>query len=170
MAIYVIDTGPLSHAAQASKLDVLEQIFANDECYYPPAVCEELRVHSESHSALEASWIHLREPSAKTESIAIKAKRYLGGKGKKNLGEAECIELAHELHGAIFLDDEDGAEVAYQRFGIDTISTTELLFDAIQEGKVSKNQAREFIDDLLSTNYRGINFGSGEAFLRAYGL
>lgn len=169
MGVFVIDTGPLSHAAQAGVLDVLERLFHGQECYFPPQVYEELRVHEPSTPALEAGWARLAALSVEGELRTIYFKSLLGGSGRKNLGEAQCIALAEELGGAVYLDDGDGRDVA-EAENVMAMTTTEFLEACVRSQRIKKQEAASFIDSLLATGYRGLDVPSGKAFLKAYAL
>lgn len=56
---------------------MLERLFHGQECYFPPQVYEELRVHEPSTPALEAGWARLAALSVEGELRTIYFKSLL---------------------------------------------------------------------------------------------
>jgi len=105
--IVVSDTSPLTALLTAGAAGILPQVFS--EVVIPEAVHDELR---RSHSHLP-SW--LRVAAVATQTQARQYARIV------DLGEAEAIELARELHAdRLLMDERKGRRLAV-REGIPVI-------------------------------------------------
>lgn len=157
--IIVIDTGPLTHFAQAGILDTLRSILSPyDECVYPSEVFDELTAgatgdYPSNNEILRCSWLTLyhRDDLSLELSVAY-FKNQLGGSGSTNLGEAACLAIADAHTDIVYLDDHDGRVVADQE-GVPFTTTVDLLLDAVDEGLISRTEARNVVAVLLETGY-----------------
>lgn len=168
---FVVDTGPLSHFAQAGKLPVLRRILADEQCVFPPQVGVELDRgphRLENQSVLSAQWISEHRLEEDASALAISLKNLLGGSGDRNLGEAQCLALAHILPAVTYIDDGEGCVVA-DSIGIEYTTTLELLADAVDDGVIDAAEAAETVDALIATGYK-LTFSSGSQFLAALGI
>lgn len=171
--LLVVDTGPLTHFAQARILPLLARILGSAGCVYPPQVGKELDRGPHrliNQQVLTSRWLScmpLPEEAVGRIPEIIDALGGTGGTGDRNLGEAECIALADVVEGMVYLDDGDGVSVA-NRVGVEYRTTLELLDDAMTRGRVTASESVAAIDALLSTGY-WLPVKSGAAFLRALG-
>jgi len=113
--IVVSDTSPLTNLAVVGQLDVLKNIYGR--VFIPDAVAEELRA-AEMEGLYppfldRTSWLERRAVRDRASAAQLL--------GKLDLGEAEAIILAIEVHADLLLVDERiGHGVAVER-GIRTV-------------------------------------------------
>ncbi|WP_312976629.1 hypothetical protein [Corynebacterium sp.] len=117
---------------------------------------------------LSAQWINERGLEEDASALAISLKNLLGGSGDRNLGEAQCLALAHMLPAVTYIDDGEGCVVA-DSIGIEYTTTLELLADAVDDGVIDAAEAAETVDALIATGYK-LTFSSGSQFLAALGI
>lgn len=159
----VVDTGPLSHLAQAGWLSVLRSVAAGRAVVIPDAVEAELRqgVHLKPHlqQVLDAEWITTRSIASDQElaSFAHFAARLVVG--TRNVGEAAVLAYAM-VHGAIAVVDDGAARKAARDFAVALRPTLALLCDAIRDGLLTVRMVSDLADHLLETEYR-LPFGPG---------
>lgn len=184
----VLDTGPLSHLAQADALDILEQMrTASMALFFPRIVEAELRQREDLNSAILDSDIAtvLRFNQAAEEAAdALRARKFrvaapLSSSGiQKDAGEASCITYAEYLgqdnHIVVYIDDGRGRHVARAR-GLICLTTTDLLACLVRLGLVERRRAEEVIDALLaktpsSPNGYSLPVSDSRSFVEAYEL
>lgn len=158
--LIVIDTGPLTHFAQAELLDTLRSLLEPyDACIYPREVFEELKngalgEYPSNNTVLGCEWLSLHEindPRISDATIYFKEK--LGGPGERNLGEAACMAIAAADDEVVYLDDSEGCLLAEQH-GLQVTTTVDLLLDAVDENRLRRQDARGVVEALLATGYR----------------
>lgn len=117
--IVVSGTSPLNYLILIDAIDVLPVLFA--QVYVPPAVIQELQ-HSRTPDRIKhwvqskPDWLHVTTPSLTAKLDP-----------KLDLGEAEAIALAIELHAAaILIDERKGRRVANSH-GFRTLGTITVL-------------------------------------------
>lgn len=140
---FVLDTGPLLHFAQAGKLSVLRRILADEQCVFPPQVGVELDRgphRMENQKVLSAQWISEHRLQEEASALVLSIKNVLGGSGDRNLGEAQCLALAHTLPAVTYLDDGEGCVVA-DSIDVEYTTTLELLADAVDDGIIDAGEA-----------------------------
>ena len=102
MTVVVSDTSPLIALAHLQQLDFLERFF--EEVLVPPAVVAELQSpawKSLMRDALDAPCIQVRTPADRARVKELST--------TLDLGEAEALALALEVHAeAVLIDEAEG--------------------------------------------------------------
>jgi predicted nucleic acid-binding protein len=70
-----------------------------------------------------------------------------------DLGESEAIALALELKSKLIIDEKKGRKIAIGQ-GIEIIGLLGIVYLNIKKGFLSKEEAKEFLDDALAHGYR----------------
>jgi predicted nucleic acid-binding protein len=159
----VVDTGPLSHLAEAGWLSVLRSVAGGRAVLIPDAVEAELRqgIHLKPHlqQVLDAEWITTRSIASDAElaSFAQFAARLVVG--TRNVGEAAVLAYA-QVHGAIAVIDDGAGRKAARDFSVALRPTLALLCHAIRDGVLTVRMVSDLADHLLETEYR-LPFGPG---------
>src|SRR3954451_1656909 len=127
MAVIVSDTSPIRTLSHLGYTDWLKSLFS--EVIIPPAVVHELE-HPASRlvpilaSAISMCRIQSPQSADRVSELLVSL----------DLGEAEAIALAEELHADLILMDElDGRETA-EKLGIAVMGTLGILLRAKQQG------------------------------------
>lgn len=160
----VIDTGPLSHLAEAGWLGVLRSVAADRAVIVPDAVESELRngLHTKPHlqQVLDCKWIVLRSLSTNQELTAFAhfAEKLVAR--NRNLGETEVLAYA-KVHGAVAVIDDRAARKAALEANVDHLGTLNLLCQGVREGRLTLRGVSDVADHLIETKYR-LPFGPGE--------
>jgi len=155
--VLVLDTGPLSHLAQAGWLGVLRTVTEPRTVVITDAVEYELRQGSLSHpylqQVLEAPWLkkHTLETSLEISSFAHFSSFLVSG--SKNVGESSVLAYA-KVHKATAVIDDGAARKQAQRAGIVLRGTLGLLCEAIRAGLLTTAMVSSLADHLIETEYR----------------
>ncbi|MFI8854088.1 hypothetical protein ACIGW3_28375 [Streptomyces sp. NPDC053499] len=158
-AVYVLDTGPLSHFAKAQWLGVLKTVLKEFRVVIPDVVAAELRNGSAQHhhlqSVLDADWIETISLESPTELLAYaEYERLMVGPDGRNIGECGVLALAETLpNGVAVVDDRVAVRTARNR-SIAVRRTLNLLCDAIRSGLLTVPLVSAVADDLLKGQYR----------------
>lgn len=161
---YVLDTGPLSHFAQAQWLGVLKSMLKEHRVLIPDVVAQELRNGCEQYhylrSVLDADWIETLPLDTPDQlSAFVRYERQLVGPDGRNVGECGVLALAECLPDAVaVVDDRVAVEAAKHR--VTVRRTLGLLCDAIRAGLLTVPLVSALADDLLASQYR-LPFPSG---------
>lgn len=153
----VVDTGPLSHLAEAGWLSILRSVAGIRTVIITDAVVAELRqgLHANPHlqQVLDCGWIVRRSLSTTAELAAFAqfAGRLVAG--SRNLGEAEVLAYA-QVHGATAVIDDGAGRKAARDAGVDLQPTLALLCHAIRDGLLTVPMVSDLADHLLETKYR----------------
>lgn len=153
----VIDTGPLSHLAEAGWLSILRSIAGPRPVVIPDAVDAELRrgTHLKPHlqSVLDAEWIVVRSlvSDAELAAFAHFAARLVVG--DRNVGEAAVLAYA-KTHGAVAVMDDGAGRRAARDADVELRPTLSLLCQAVREGLLTVRLVADLADHLLETQYR----------------
>ena len=140
--IVVSDTSPLNYLTLLGCSELLSQLFG--DVYIPPVVANELR-HSRAPQAVKQwassppAWLHVVEPRIVDHSLGI------------DVGEAQAIALAREMHADAILIDDLRGRVVVERMGLRPFGTLAILESASIRGLVDLQRA---LDDLEETNFR----------------
>jgi predicted nucleic acid-binding protein len=70
-----------------------------------------------------------------------------------HLADAEVLALAKEKDAIAVIDDEVARKTA-KVYGINYVGTTYLLVRAVSEGLISKERAKQAVNDMVSTGWR----------------
>lgn len=160
--IVVSDASPLIALSAIGQLDLLSVLYS--EVAIPPAVWQEVVV--EGHGlpgAAEVStspWIRViavQDAEAVEELL-----------GPLNIGEAEAIVLALQIHADLLLVDEDRARTIARQFKLNVVGTIGVLIEAKRKGLLQ--QIRPSLDALRSVGgfwisdalYREVLLDEGE--------
>lgn len=158
--IIFVDAGPLSHFAQAGLLPLLERLLSGyPNKHYPPEVQSELQAGAigptpSNNQVFSCEWITVHDQDIAglgREIIAIQDD--IGGDPSRNLGEAACIARALRIPGSVYLDDGDGRDTA-ETYGLPTVTTLDLLQEAVKVKVITKEDAKAAVTSLLLTSYR----------------
>lgn len=127
--IIVSNTTPLIGFASIQRFDILQQLFGEiyiAQAVYSEAVVAGREVGGARKEVMEADWIKItnaQDQSAVQELL-----------GEMDLGEAETIVLARELHADWVLMDEKKGRRKLEQFGLSKIGTVGILLKAKQVG------------------------------------
>ncbi|MFC9064702.1 MULTISPECIES: hypothetical protein [Streptomyces] len=157
---YVLDTGPLSHFAEAQWLGVLKILLKEYDAVIPDVVEAELREgvpqYHHLRSVLEADWIEtvrLESPAHLTAFVHYE-RQLVGRDGRKNMGECGVLALAESLPGAVAVVDDRVARKAARDRPVELRGTLGLLCDGIRAGLLTVSLVSAVADDLLISQYR----------------
>ncbi|MFF3030811.1 hypothetical protein ACFVS7_07320 [Streptomyces rubiginosohelvolus] len=156
---YVLDTGPLSHFAQAQWLGVLKIVLKDHKVLIPDVVAEELRNGTDQHhhlrSVIDADWIQT-VPLESPDQLAafVHYERRLVGPDGRNIGECGVLALAETLPDAVAVVDDRVAVAAARGRPVKVRRTLGLLCDAIREELLTIPLVSALADDLLRGQYR----------------
>lgn len=138
--IVVADATPLIALSKISKLFVLQRLFVR--LHIPPAVYAEVVTNTPQRSGAseirQAAWIETT-PLQDTTKV-----RYL--LGELDLGEAEALVLADEMHADWVLLDESRARHTADVLGLPYVGTVGLLLLAKRRGYIA--ELRPLLDEL----------------------
>ncbi|MGP9724508.1 hypothetical protein ACT3SZ_10900 [Corynebacterium sp. AOP40-9SA-29] len=153
----VLDTGPLSHLAEAQWLSILRSVAGRRRIVIPEAVASEIRngLHANPHlrHVIDAGWIVVLPMTSPEELKAYGrfAERLVVG--SRNVGEAAVLAYAH-VHGAVAVIDDGAGRKAGRDAGVTVQPTLALLCQAIREGLLTVPLVSDLADHLLETEYR----------------
>ncbi|MGI8982192.1 MAG: DUF3368 domain-containing protein [Pirellulaceae bacterium] len=127
MAVIISDTSPIRTLHHLGKIEWLKSLYG--EVLIPPAVVNELEYPASQLAPIQISGISclkVQVPASKARVDELRA--------TLDLGEAEAIALAEELHADLLLMDEmDGRETA-EKLGLAVTGTLGILLRAKQDG------------------------------------
>jgi uncharacterized protein len=127
LTVVVSDTSPLIALAHLQRIDFLQRFFG--QVLVPPAVVAELQKPAWEHlaeAALGGTHIQVRSPTDRACVDQLSS--------TLDLGEAEALALAIEVHAdAVLMDEAEGRGMA-QRLGLTSIGVLGLLMRAKREG------------------------------------
>ena len=153
----VVDTGPLSHLAEAGALSVLRFMAGIDRVIITEGVRRELELglYGNPHlrQVLGADWLTVRSLTSSEERDAFRSFAERLVVGTRNIGEAEVLAYA-KTHGAVALVDDGAGRKAAKDHGVELKGTLGLLCDAVRAGDFSLDFASDLTDYLLETEYR----------------
>ncbi len=139
MAVVVSDTSPIRALAHIELLHVLRAMFG--EVHVPPAVARELSQPPGPFQGVDVAalaWITIRPPGDQERVRKLQE--------ELDLGEAEALALAEEIHAdAVLMDEAAGRNVA-SRLGLPVIGTLGILLRARQRGMCQ--ELRPLLDKL----------------------
>ncbi|MBM0236135.1 hypothetical protein JNW88_01590 [Micromonospora sp. ATA32] len=172
--LLVLDTMVLSHFTLADRLDVLQDLLIDAECWTTQVVLEELRAgpaaRPEPVSVAEDGWLRLARLDTLDEIRCFTKWTGLLGSGERDLGEASVIAAAELRRGIAITDDRNATQVA-RHHGARVHGTIWLLAAACRDGKQTETAAGNLIEALRTTGARmpcsGAEF---PAFARKYNL
>jgi predicted nucleic acid-binding protein len=127
MAVVISDTSPVRALAHLGHLTWLETLFG--QISLPPAVAVELREPPPGLSAVDVHtypFLNLQAPASQmrvSELLSV-----------LDLGEAEAIALAEELHAEIVLIDERAGREIARDCGFTVLGTLGILMRAKEQG------------------------------------
>ncbi|MFD4345604.1 hypothetical protein ACFWQ6_12175 [Streptomyces coelicoflavus] len=156
---YVLDTGPLSHFAQAQWLNVLKVVLKDHRVLIPDVVAAELRNGAAQfrylEDVLDADWIKTvpLETPAQLSAFVHYERRLVGPDGR-NIGECGVLALAEALSDAVAVVDDRVAVAAARGRQVTVRRTLGLLCDAIHAGVLTVPLVSALADDLLASKYR----------------
>jgi len=140
--IVVSDTSPLNYLVLLDQIEILPSLFA--DVYTTPRVIEEL-LHPRAPAAVQQwaqsppAWLRVIAPRNPEPFIA-----------SLDLGEAEAISPALELHApAVLIDEKKGRQIARSQ-GLVTMGTVTILELASQQNLVDLRKA---FDSLSRTSF-----------------
>tara|TARA_Y100000310_G_scaffold210578_1_gene211222 strand:+ start:1703 stop:2170 length:468 start_codon:yes stop_codon:yes gene_type:complete len=133
---------PIICLGKINKLRLLKDLYGS--IIIPEAVKKEVLVKSKPgfsaiKEAIGNKWIQIETPKKELQL----------GLGK---GENAAISLAKEMNKPLIIDDGRAIKAA-QIHGVPVIRTTTLLFQAVKEKKLSKEQALADLNKLIEQGY-----------------
>lgn len=172
--IFVLDTMLLSHFTLADRLDVLQDMLLDVDCWTTQVVIEELRsgatTRPELIAACEVDWLKKAQLDTLDEIRCFTAWARRLGAEERNLGEASVLAAA-QLRGGIAITDDRQATKVARAYDAEVHGTIWLLAAACRTGKQAEAGAGNLIDALRATGARlpcsGADF---PAYARRYHL
>ncbi|KXK58347.1 hypothetical protein AWW66_30295 [Micromonospora rosaria] len=156
-SVFVLDTMVLSHFTLADRLDVLQDLLLDADCWTTQMVREELRVGSQTHrelvAACEADWLTTAELDTLDEVRCFTKWAARLGSGDRDLGEASVLAAAELRAGVAITDDRNATQVA-RTHGARVHGTIWLLAGACRDGKQTPTAAGNLIEALRATGAR----------------
>lgn len=155
--VLVLDTMCLSHFTLADRLDVLQHLLVDAECWTTRVVIEELRAGAAAYPALaatcEVDWLSVAQLDTLNEIRCFTKWATRIGAGDRDLGEASVIAAA-ELRGGIAITDDREATRVARAHEAEVHGTIWLLARACRDGKQTAVSTGNLIDALRSTGAR----------------
>ncbi|WP_327039614.1 hypothetical protein [Micromonospora maris] len=153
----MLDTMILSHFTLADRLDVLQDLLLDAECWTTQVVREELRAGSEDHRELavacEADWLTTAQLDTLDEVRCFTKWAARLGSGERDLGEASVLAAAELREGVAITDDRNATQVA-RAYGARVHGTIWLLAAACRDGEQTLTAAGNLIEALRATGAR----------------
>ncbi len=148
--IVISDTTPIIALIKINRIDLLEKLF--DEVLIPEAVFDELTTNSlfANETAIVKSSTFLKKTSVQNK----KSLQILQAASGLDDGESQAIILADELKSdALIIDEKKGRKVA-QQLGITITGTIGILIQAHNEGMISSDEIKQYLEQLKNSNIR----------------
>jgi predicted nucleic acid-binding protein len=158
-ARFVLDTPALHHFALAERLDVLQDLLLQDDCWTTCVVTGELKERAEEAgqplllNAVGLEWLQvaaLNDSMAEIRCFQDWVARI--GRDNRNLGEASVLAFV-QLHGGVAITDDAGAKRVARRNGINAHGTVWLLARACRQQKMTEVAAGNVVDLLRGTGH-----------------
>jgi len=154
----VLDTMCLSQFARTDRLDVLEDLLDEWDCWTTGFVIDELRQASTDYpelgAACELKWLSKTDLETAEEifSLAQWVRRICGG-SDRGRGEASVFAAAEVRDGIALTDDREATKVA-RRHDLEVHGTIWLLAAGCRRGKLTAISAGNLIDDFRALGAR----------------
>lgn len=148
--IVISDTTPIIALIKINRLDLLEKLF--DEVLIPEAVFDELTTNSlfENETAIVKSSTFLKKTSVQNK----KSLQILQAASGLDDGESQAIILADELKSDVLIIDEKKGRKVAQQLGITITGTIGILIQAHDEGMISSDEIKQYLEQLKNSNIR----------------
>lgn len=147
----------LSHFSLADRLDVLQDLLLDADCWTTQVVREELRAGSGDHRELavacEADWLSTAQLDTLDEVRCFTKWAARLGSGERDLGEASVLAAAEVRAGVAITDDRVATQVA-RAYGARVHGTLWLLAGACRDGKHTATATGNLIEALRATGAR----------------
>ena len=147
----------LSHFTLADRLDILQDLLLDVDCWTTQVVMEELRSGSRTRPELlvacEVEWLKKAQLDTLDEIRCFTAWARRLGAEERNLGEASVLAAAELRSGTAITDDRQATRVA-RAYGAEVHGTIWLLAAACRTGKQTEVGAGNLIDALRATGAR----------------
>lgn len=141
--IWVTDTGPVLHLAEAGALDLMPML---GEVAMPPAVHEELsRLRSPLNPPTAVRILPLEpQPAAEAEDWR-KA-------GLVDRGEAQAIALARQIGADVFLTDDAAARLLAKTLGLQARGSLGAVLWLVGQRRIPQSEAAQWLEKLARTS------------------
>jgi predicted nucleic acid-binding protein len=136
----VSDSTTLIILFDLKRLELLSNIFP--KIIVPTAVYDEVSVKK---SIVLPSFMSVQAPKP--------CKTLETMKSLLDLGESEAIVLALELKSKLIIDEKKGRKIAVGQ-GLEIIGLLGIVYVNIKKGFLSKEEAKEFLEDAIAHGYR----------------
>ena len=142
MNVVVADTGPLLHLHQIGSTDLLGHF---GTIHVTPTILGELERHAPGIFRKDgpAWWVH-SEPTPAARNVGT---RWVES-GLLDLGEAEALAFAHEIHADCFITDDAAARTLGESLGLQVRGTLGILLHASATGHLDRDEALSKLSDL----------------------
>lgn len=148
--IVISDTTPIIALIKINRIDLLEKLF--DEVLIPEAVFDELTTNSffANETAIVKSSTFLKKTSVQNK----KSLQILQAASGLDDGESQAIILADELKSDVLIIDEKKGRKVAQQLGITITGTIGILIQAHDEGMISSDEIKQYLEQLKNSNIR----------------
>ena len=173
IAVWVIDTGPLSNFAVTGHLNVLQRLAPGGRLAVPDVVAAELAQAADPliRGIVNLLWLDTYALASDEEIEAfVRFARLLDTQKGRNQGECAVLALAEVHQWEAVIDDEPAVRRG-RRQGLVVHRTGKLLCDAINQGIFTRPEGVDVVAALRDAGYR-LPFGAEEfiAWAEANGL
>ena len=141
--LWVADTGPLLHLAEAGVLHLLPLL---GEIVLPPAVQVEFERLRPGESV--EKFVNVRELTAPSAAQAVD----WGKAGLVDRGEAEAIALARQIGADYFLTDDAAARLLATTLGLRARGSLGVILWLAGQRRISQNEAADYLERLAGTS------------------
>lgn len=141
--LWVADTGPVLHLAEAGALQLLPLL---GEVVVPPAVRDEFGRLRPAESI--ATFGSVRELTASSAAQAVD----WGKAGLVDRGEAEAIALARQIPADYFLTDDAAARLLATTLGLRARGSLGVILWLAGQRRISRNEAADYLERLAGTS------------------
>lgn len=154
--IAVSNSTPLIYLAKIGRLKIIKGVLGR--IFIPEAVFEEAVTKGKALNISDAfiiekavgKWIIKEQikPEIDTEY------RFLDTNIRLGLGEREAIKLCKQLNAKYLIADDKEARRVSKMLNITPIGTCSIIIQAYKQKMITKNEAKETLNDLLKAGFR----------------
>ena len=141
--LWVADTGPVLHLAEAGTLHLLPLL---GEIALPPAVQDEFGRLRPGESIAKFGNVHPLTASSAAQAVDWRKA------GLVDRGEAEAIALARQIGADYFLTDDAAARLLATTLGLRARGSLGVILWLAGQRSISRNEAADYLERLAGTS------------------